>query len=184
MVKILQGIYDNLIDFYTKGPDGQSKADKVEAPAPAAPVAAPKASSWGWFKRRSAKPQPSQSAQPEETVKHTGTNYNIIHNTSAPTAVQTFAVPKGLYLWGGPGCGKTYLMDLLFNSIQNADIKKARVDFHSFMLEINMKLHQLRQKYGGVSSLVSPQVPAAIRCRRSRATSRRATTCCSSTSSK
>ena len=147
VVKILQGIYDNLIDFYTKSPDGHSKADKVEAPTPAAPAAAPKSSGWSWFKRRSAKPQPVQS-QPEEEVKHTGTNYNIIHNTSAPTAVQTFAVPKGLYLWGGPGCGKTYLMDLLFNSIQNADIKKARVDFHSFMLEINMKLHQLRQKYG------------------------------------
>ena len=98
--------------------------------------------------------------------------------------MQTFAVPKGLYLWGGPGCGKTYLMDLLFNSIQNADIKKARVDFHSFMLEINMKLHQLRQKYGETCSLGSPQVPAATRCPRSRATSPRVTTCCSSTSSK
>lgn len=182
-MKILQGIYDNLIDFYTKSPDGHSKADKVEAPTPTAPAAAPKSSGWSWFKRRSAKPQPVQS-QPEEEVKHTGTNYNIIHNTSAPTAVQTFAVPKGLYLWGGPGCGKTYLMDLLFNSIQNADIKKARVDFHSFMLEINMKLHQMRQKYGETCSLGSPQVPAATRCPRSRATSPRVTTCCSSTSSK
>ena len=89
-----------------------------------------------------------------QTVKNTGTNYTIIHNTAAPTHIGTYSAPKGVYIWGGPGCGKTYLMDLLFNSIQCPDIKKARVDFHSFMLEIHMKLHQLRQKYGPVPSFL------------------------------
>ena len=108
-----------------------------------APAAEPKSTGWGWFKRRSATP-----AAETQTVKNTGTNYTIIHNTAAPTHIGTYSAPKGVYIWGGPGCGKTYLMDLLFNSIQCPDIKKARVDFHSFMLEIHMKLHQLRQKYG------------------------------------
>ena len=145
MAKILQGIYDNLIDYYKKDANGVSKADtKQTAESPAAPAAPqPKTSGWGWFKRRASAP----TAETQE-VKNTGTNYTIIHNTAAPTHISTYAAPKGVYIWGGPGCGKTYLMDLLYNSIQCADIKKARVDFHSFMLEIHMKLHQFRQKYG------------------------------------
>ena len=134
-----------------------SKADKnlvTSVSTPSTPVSEEsKLSSWSWFKKRSAKPEKPSSpllSTDATTVKHTGTNYNIIHNSSTPTALQTFSTPKGIYIWGGPGCGKTYLMDLLFNSIQCSDIKKARVDFHSFMLEINMKLHQLRQKYGPI----------------------------------
>lgn len=129
----------------------------------------PKSSGWGWFKKRTARSTSTQTTSSasssssvsassnspvlssDASVRHTGTNYNIIHNTASPATVQSFSIPKGIYIWGGPGCGKTYLMDLLFNSIQCPDIKKARVDFHSFMLEINMKLHQLRQKYGMVN---------------------------------
>ena len=151
VAKILQGIYNNLLDYYKKDASGESKADlshSTAAPTPA-PAAEPKSTGWGWFKRRSATP-----AAETQTVKNTGTNYTIIHNTAAPTHIGTYSAPKGVYIWGGPGCGKTYLMDLLFNSIQCPDIKKARVDFHSFMLEIHMKLHQLRQKYGPVPSLL------------------------------
>ena len=83
-----------------------------------------------------------------EEVKNTGTNYAFTSSPAVSAPLQTFAAPKGLYLWGGPGCGKTYLMDLLYNSLQTETIRKARVDFHSFMLEIHMKLHQFRQKYG------------------------------------
>ena len=104
-------------------------------------------SAWSWFRKRTPRSSPVAAEEPTE-VKNTGTNYSIIHNTSAPTKIMSYAAPKGIYIWGGPGCGKTYLMDLLYNSIQCDKIRKARVDFHSFMLEINMKLHQLRQKYG------------------------------------
>lgn len=117
-------------------------------------------------------------------MKHTGTNYNTSTTRARRQRFRRSRCRKVSICGAARAAGKTYLMDLLFNSIQNADIKKARVDFHSFMLEINMKLHQLRQKYGETCSLGSPQVPAATRCPRSRATSPRVTTCCSSTSSK
>ena len=151
---MLEVFYNNLLDFYVKGPDGLSKADKnltTPSSTPSALVSEESKGGWGWFKKRSARPEKPSSpllSTGSATVKHTGTNYDIIHNSSTPAVLQTFSTPKGIYIWGGPGCGKTYLMDLLFNSIQCPDIKKARVDFHSFMLEINMKLHQLRQKYG------------------------------------
>ena len=154
VVKILQNIYDNLIDYYSKdtpavAPSAHSQPSQMQQESKSH-------SSWGWFKKfSSSKPSSSSSSssssEPETEVKNTGTNFSNIHNTAAPVQIQSYAAPKGIYIWGGPGCGKTYLMDLLFNSIQDPHIKKARVDFHSFMLEINMKLHQLRQKYGARS---------------------------------
>lgn len=139
-----------MIDYYGKGihPETVSSSTPVQQPVMQQQEEQTH-SGWGWFKRRSSH---SSSKEPETTVKNTGTNFSNIHNTAAPVKIETYAAPKGIYIWGGPGCGKTYLMDLLFNSIQDKNIKKARVDFHSFMLEINMKLHQLRQKYGKQSS--------------------------------
>ncbi len=48
---------------------------------------------------------------------------------------------RGLYLWGGPGRGKTYLMDCFYDSLPFAD--KRRVHFHRFMLEIHQALDNL-----------------------------------------
>jgi protein AFG1 len=48
----------------------------------------------------------------------------------------------GLYLWGGVGCGKTYIMDLFFESLPIR--KKRRVHFNSFMIDVHKKLHQIK----------------------------------------
>lgn len=45
---------------------------------------------------------------------------------------------KGLYLWGGVGRGKTWLMNLLFESLPFDN--KLRVHFHRFMLDVHEKL--------------------------------------------
>ena len=51
---------------------------------------------------------------------------------------------KGLYLYGGVGCGKTYLMDILFNELPTT--KKRRVHFHQFMMEVHRSMHEVRQR--------------------------------------
>jgi cell division protein ZapE len=50
-------------------------------------------------------------------------------------------VIPGLYLWGGPGRGKTYLMDCFHECLPLA--AKRRVHFHRFMLEIHQALGAL-----------------------------------------
>lgn len=47
--------------------------------------------------------------------------------------------PKGLYIWGTVGRGKTFLMDLFYECLN--DQNKQRMHFHRFMQEVH---HQLR----------------------------------------
>lgn len=47
----------------------------------------------------------------------------------------------GIYLWGSVGRGKTYLMDIFYDSLR--DVTRERVHYHKFMLDIHEQLRQL-----------------------------------------
>ncbi|MCO7264074.1 cell division protein ZapE [Dickeya zeae] len=106
----------------------------------------------------------AQTYQPDEVQHQTVVRLNAIHQTlteqvwiqpenrtpgllskwrswlgqkeETPTPVQ------GLYMWGGVGRGKTWLMDLFFHSLPSE--RKLRLHFHRFMLRVHEELNQLQ----------------------------------------
>lgn len=57
-------------------------------------------------------------------------------------------LPKGLYMYGDVGSGKTMLMDLFFETLP-ANIKhKTRVHFHNFMQDVHKSLHKMKAIHG------------------------------------
>jgi cell division protein ZapE len=48
------------------------------------------------------------------------------------------AIPRGVYMYGGVGRGKSFLMDCFFNAVPLK--RKARLHFHEFMREVHREL--------------------------------------------
>jgi cell division protein ZapE len=66
--------------------------------------------------------------------------------------------PRGLYIWGDVGRGKSMLMDLFFEFTPIAN--KRRVHFNAFMVDIHARIHAERQKAGSTDPI--PPVARAI----------------------
>lgn len=68
-------------------------------------------------------------------------------------------IPKGIYLFGSVGCGKTLLMDMFFDAVKTWP--KRRVHFHAFMQDV----HAARTRLGGdnVIAAIAREIAATAR---------------------
>ena len=51
-------------------------------------------------------------------------------------------IPRGVYMYGGVGRGKSFLMDCFFNAVPIK--RKTRLHFHEFMREVHRELMDLQ----------------------------------------
>jgi cell division protein ZapE len=69
-------------------------------------------------------------------------------------------VPRGLYIYGSVGRGKTLLMDLFFDTAPTES--KRRVHFHAFMADVHARIHEWRTQHrSGRGSGDDPIAPVA-----------------------
>ncbi|MFM7785749.1 MAG: cell division protein ZapE, partial [Gammaproteobacteria bacterium] len=67
---------------------------------------------------------------------------------------------RGLYLWGGVGRGKTYLMDLFFEGLPFA--ARRRTHFHRFMQGVHQELRVLSGRKNPLS-LIGEKIAREVR---------------------
>ncbi|KAK5047288.1 hypothetical protein LTR84_006810 [Exophiala bonariae] len=70
-------------------------------------------------------------------------------------------LPKGLYMYGDVGSGKTMLMDLFYDTLPPNQTSKTRIHFHNFMQDVHKRLHKIRMQHGSEFDAV-PFVAADI----------------------
>lgn len=124
----------------------------------AAAIAGQNLSPWARYQRDLAQPGFTPDAAQEAAVRHLQSLCEslVAANARAPAGKlkrltarlmperrKTRRQPiRGLYLWGGVGRGKTYLMDTFYEALPFE--RKMRVHFHRFMQRVHQELTQLR----------------------------------------
>ena len=60
-------------------------------------------------------------------------------------------LPRGVYLWGAVGRGKSFLMDSFYSCLPL--VRKKRVHFHDFMREVHRELEDLKGQEDPLTAL-------------------------------
>ena len=77
-----------------------------------------------------------------ERCENEWADYKARRNNAITKLLARPPIPRGVYLWGGVGRGKSFLMDCFFNSVPLQ--RKTRLHFHEFMREVHRELAELQ----------------------------------------
>ncbi|MCA3237230.1 MAG: cell division protein ZapE [Curvibacter sp.] len=69
-------------------------------------------------------------------------DYKVKRSNAIKKLINHPDIPKGVYLYGGVGRGKSFLMDCFFNAVPL--VRKTRLHFHEFMREVHRELADLQ----------------------------------------
>ncbi|KAF2623633.1 hypothetical protein BU25DRAFT_442384 [Macroventuria anomochaeta] len=58
------------------------------------------------------------------------------------------SLPKGMYMYGDVGSGKTMMMDLFYDTLPPNITRKTRIHFHAFMQSVHKDLHKMKMAHG------------------------------------
>jgi cell division protein ZapE len=70
------------------------------------------------------------------------TGYKAQRSTALRRMIARPAIPRGVYLWGAVGRGKSLLMDGFFTAVPL--VRKTRVHFHEFMRGVHRELEEVK----------------------------------------
>jgi len=77
-----------------------------------------------------------------ETLREEWIAYKARRSNAVTRALVRPPIPRGVYLWGGVGRGKSLLMDCFFSAVPL--VRKTRVHFHEFMRGVHNELAAVR----------------------------------------
>ena len=96
----------------------------------------------------------------DELMAPTPTTGSVLTRLMSRFQAAEPARAKGLYVYGGVGRGKTYLMDVFFESLPFE--RKMRTHFHRFMQRVHAELNQLKMQKNPLE-LVARKIAAEAR---------------------
>jgi len=89
-----------------------------------------------------ADPSQRRAVQRLQQLHEEWTEYKARRSSALRRLLVKPPLPKGVYLWGGVGRGKSFLMDAFYRCVPL--VRKRRVHFHAFMREIHRELESLK----------------------------------------
>ncbi|GAB1389344.1 MAG: cell division protein ZapE [Rubrivivax sp.] len=77
-----------------------------------------------------------------ERCENEWADYKARRSNALTKLIRHPPIPRGVYMWGGVGRGKSFLMDCFFQAVPLT--RKTRLHFHEFMREVHRQLQDLK----------------------------------------
>ncbi len=90
----------------------------------------------------SADPAQLRAVQALDTCAHEWNHFKGQRSNAFKKLIHHPPIPRGVYMYGGVGRGKSFLMDLFYNAVPLK--RKTRLHFHEFMREVHRELSAMQ----------------------------------------